>query len=236
MTKDLITIFICTYNEELLLPHTIRFYRTRFPGCPITIIDNFSMDSTVRIAESAGCNVLHSHTHGKMRDEALKNIKNEVWKTANTPWVIVGDTDMWLDINRDQLLTEDSRGVTLIRMTWYEMVGSRKETQIPLTKGMYYYSDQIMCFNKEKILSMNYDYGAHEALPIGILNFSDRRYPMYHHKWLSLEYVVARYARLRKRYTPRERRMGLSVHYFYGWFKLRRIWKKLNRNAVPLNY
>lgn len=233
--NNLISIFICTYNEELLLPFTISFYRSRFPGCDITIVDNCSTDSTVDIAKRKACAVIQSFTDNKMRDEALRIIKNTVWQTAVTPWVIICDCDMWLDINEHELNDEDKIGSTLIQMDWYEMVGPKSGIEVPLTNGVRYPCKQIICFKGAEILSMNFDYGAHEALPLGNIKFSAYTYHMYHQKWISLEYIKHRYARFRARYTKRERKKGLSVHYFFSWFKTKRMWKNLHKKAIRLN-
>jgi len=46
-----IDIFLLCYNEELLLPHTLKFYKTNFPNATIHIVDNYSTDSSCDIAE-----------------------------------------------------------------------------------------------------------------------------------------------------------------------------------------
>lgn len=230
----MVTIYICTFNEELLLPYTIAFYRKRFPACKIVIIDNFSTDETVRIAKDNFCTVLYSFTNGKMRDEALRIIKNTIWQMAGTPWVIVADTDMWLDIDDHKLKAEESKGITMIGMDWIEMVGPKVGLELPPYKGVRIRTNQIMCFKRDEILSMNFDYGAHECLPIGRIKFSDTLYPMYHNKWLSLEYVIDRHKKFRNRFTKREKKMGLSVHYFFSRRKLTGIWNKLFKNSKPI--
>ena len=48
-------IFLLCYNEELMLPHTLKHYKTRFPNATITIFDNYSTDRSKQIAEEAGC-------------------------------------------------------------------------------------------------------------------------------------------------------------------------------------
>ena len=54
----MITIYTIAYNEEVMLPFMIKWYRERFPECKIVVYDNFSTDKTEEIALSNDCQVV----------------------------------------------------------------------------------------------------------------------------------------------------------------------------------
>ena len=109
----MITIYTIAYNEEIMLPHFIKWYRERFPNCRIVIHDNESTDDTVKIALENNCEVISFDTKNKFEDAIHMNIKNQCWKEAKTNWVIVCDTDELLDIKQEILLLEEKQDTTI---------------------------------------------------------------------------------------------------------------------------
>ena len=95
----MITIYTITYNEEVVLPYFITWYRNRFPDCRIVVYDNYSTDNTEKIALEHNCEVIKYDTNNQLSDSKYLEIKNNCWKTANTDWVIVCDCDEFLDVN-----------------------------------------------------------------------------------------------------------------------------------------
>ncbi len=75
-----VTIYTITYNEEHILPYFIQHYRTNLPGCRIIVYDNHSTDSTVRIAQLHGCEVIPYYTANQLDDLKYLAIKNHCWQ------------------------------------------------------------------------------------------------------------------------------------------------------------
>lgn len=231
----MITIYIICWNEELLLPHTVSFYRQRFPGCKIVVYDNFSTDNTVMIAELLKCEVKHFYTGDKMSDEALISIKNNCWKDAETDWVMVIDTDEWMDVYAYELqLTK----ATVLRSKTIQMVSImdrpiKASNPLWMVYGVIYDKSEgkFLCFRKSAIKEMNYDYGCHTAEPWGEVIFSERRFNMFHYKWLSLEYVINRHALVGKRLPKKSIRMKWSIHYLYSKRRITREYRQLCKLA-----
>lgn len=87
MANELISCIILTKNEEINIAKAIKsaFLITK----KIYVVDSFSNDRTVEIAESCGARVLQHNfeTHGKQFNWALSNID------IQTPWIIRLDAD-----------------------------------------------------------------------------------------------------------------------------------------------
>ena len=45
------------YNEELLLPYTLKHYRDRFPSAKFVLVDNYSTDRSCEIAKDNGVEI-----------------------------------------------------------------------------------------------------------------------------------------------------------------------------------
>jgi hypothetical protein len=122
-------VYIVTKNEEVMLPHAVKHYRTRFPGCPITVYDNNSTDKTVELARGLGCTVRRWYTKDDIQDNPkLAILKSECWKQdyvddQDPPWVIVVDADEWLDMWESDLVAEDALGSVIITTEGFAAVG-----------------------------------------------------------------------------------------------------------------
>jgi glycosyltransferase involved in cell wall biosynthesis len=81
------SFIILTYNEEMHLPRLLESIAGL--NAPIFVLDSFSNDDTIAIAEAAGATVLQHafENHPKQWDFALKNFN------IKTPWVICLDAD-----------------------------------------------------------------------------------------------------------------------------------------------
>lgn len=232
----MITIYLIAFNEEKLLPYTVAFYRKRFQDCRIVVYDNFSTDNTVVIALRLNCEVQYFYTRGELSDQAFVNVKNECWKTATTPWVIVCDCDEWLDIWPVDLIIAQTAGDTILRTSCTQMIGfGRYFNPATVIHGYTYPEDyKFICFNREAIQAIHYDYGCHTALPWGGVSISDRRYPIYHYKWITLQYVIDRHRSFGKRLSAQNRKLKLSFHYLFSERKIRREYEFLCKKAVKI--
>ena len=123
------SIFILCYNEELLLPNTIKHYKQYIPNCKITIMDNKSTDNSVKIAKEFGCNVIEwcSNRWDGIDDQKYVEIKNNCWKSAEDGWIIMCDMDEWLCITQEELKNEKLNGTTILKTKGYEMIGESNE-------------------------------------------------------------------------------------------------------------
>lgn len=182
------------YNEELLLQFMIDHYRSRFPDCHIVVNDNESTDRTKEIALSNNCEVLTYSTNSLVDDIKLRDLKNNCWRSAKTDWVLVCDVDELLDINEKDLENEDQLGSTIIKSEGYTMVNMEDNYDfINIKHGIRDTQyDKFFLFNKKKVLNINYECGAHQANPSGLIKFSNTAYKLYHWRFIHPDLTIIR--------------------------------------------
>ena len=119
-----ISIFLLCYNEEVLIEKTVRYYRERFPSSSIIIVDNRSSDRSVQLAINNKCDVLPFNSGNQQNEAILLDIRNNVWRVAETGWVIMADMDEWLEITEKELEEEEQKGTTVITTKGYNIIGN----------------------------------------------------------------------------------------------------------------
>jgi hypothetical protein len=221
---------------------TIKYYKRQFPGSKITICDNLSTDGSIEIAKRLGCHIHSWDTNGKYDEVKLLELKNTVWKTATTPWVIICDMDELLTANRDDIIKEHANGTTILKTKGYEIYGNSSKNNLSniknsldkITEGEYSvgFSKRI-CFNREKITDINFEPGAHIANPDGDIHYSTKEYYLYHYKKLGLEYY-----KYKQKYTYRRsaesREKGFGTHYTNNNNKIKANINRANKNIKVL--
>lgn len=228
----MITIYVVSYNEELMIQFMIDHYRKRFPNCNIILFDNMSTDNTVQIALDNDIDVIPFYTNNTFSDGKNMEIKNNAWKTAPTDWVLTCDMDELLDINEDQLKLEKVLGTTIIRGEGYNMV-NMKGASIDLNDIKYgdrcTRYDKAYLFNKTFISEINYGAGCHECSPKGIIKFNTNQYKTYHYNFINLDLVIKKYKRNNDRLSEENKKKGWGIHYF---FTEQQITDELDRKSV----
>ena len=125
-----ITIFLLCYNEELIISNAIQHYRDKFPNSSIIIVDNHSTDRSVRIAMDNKCDVMFFSTGGQQNEAILLDKRNNIWRVAETGWIIMADMDEWLEITEKELEEEDQKGTTIITTKGYNIIGNSNTTTL----------------------------------------------------------------------------------------------------------
>lgn len=232
----MISIYLIAFNEEFLLPYTLKFYQKRFPGCDITVYDNFSTDRTKQIALEHKCQVIDYYTGNKMSDKALRDIKNSCWRNARHSWCIVADVDEWLHIGPEHL---QKTNASVIRTRYANMINLDNNFDVNgMSRGLIYHNlpGKCVCFNRTRINEINYSYGAHDCYPIGDVVFSEEIYLLLHYKWINLDYVIKRYKEFGSRLSDHNKRWRHSYHYLFPPRKIRKEFNYIARNAVQIDF
>lgn len=232
----MLTIFITTYNEEIIIKFMIDHYRLNFPNCNIILRDNQSTDKTVEIALQNNCEVISYDTGGEIDDFFLRDLKNNCWKNAKTDFVLVCDPDELLMINESQLKQEELAGATIINTQGYDMVNMEDNFDLPNIKygsADNNYSKSIL-FNKKFIKEINYECGAHKSNPVGSVKLSHNIYDLYHYKFINQEYLIDRFKLTKKRLSKKNIQYGMGAYNSLPENEIKNMFKYRRENAKKI--
>ncbi len=214
-----VNIFLLCFNEERIIPHTIKHYRDRIPNCKITIYDNMSTDNSVLLAKNNNCEVITFDTNGENNVYIKRDIFNKCWKNVRRGWIIVADMDEWLDITMDDLNKELIKGTSIISTKGCDMIGESNSVildDIDLHKINKYilntFETKNICFLREKIINMNYTVGHHKCTPVGKIIYSSSIYNIKHMNYLGLPYIMDKVVNRYNRSKSMQKK-NLSIHY-----------------------
>jgi len=214
-------IYILCHNESTLLPHTIAHYKKYLPNCIITIYDNESIDNSVEIATSLGCNVISWNSGNIMDEHKQKDVKNNCWKNIANAWVLVIDMDEWLCVSEKQLQEERESGTTILKTLGINMIGESKSITLDdinlhdIVKGVKWpMESKSLCFytGDSGIKQINYDLGAHRSSPIGNVKYSENVYVNKHMCYLGLPFIIDKMVKRYER-SKKMQSQGLNIHY-----------------------
>jgi glycosyltransferase involved in cell wall biosynthesis len=227
-----IHIFLLCFNESALLPHTVKHYKKYLPSCKIIIYDNESTDNSVEIAKNLGCSVVSWNTNNILDVNLEMQLKNSIWKTCNSGWVIMADMDEFLCVTETDLMKEKQFGTTILKTDGYDMIGESNTidlTDIDLQNINKYiknrYESKNLCFLREAITDINYGPGSHTCNPKGNVVYSSGVYINKHMSSLGLNFLINKHI---KRYERSEkmRLKGWCIHYTQDIDKIKETYKK----------
>lgn len=211
----MLTLYTITYNEQLVLPHFIKWYRSRFADCKIVVYDNESTDNTEQIAMENNCEVVNYSTDNKLSDSAYLKIKNNAWKQADTDWVMVVDCDEFVDVTENDLIELESNKKTIVSALGYNMCNVEGLTELADIKhgvrAEQY--DKSILFNKKYINEINYEAGCHSCTPKGLVKYSAGLFNLYHMVAISEQHIVDKYKRNADRMSEENKKNKWGHHY-----------------------
>lgn len=211
----MITIYTICYNEEMVLPHFIKWYRSRFANCRIVVYDNESTDDTVEIALQNNCEVITYSTNNKLSDSAYLRIKNSCWESSLTDWVMIVDCDEFVYVSEKDLVGFQNKKFTIISAVGYNMCNVEGLTELGDikhgVKATQY--DKSILFNKKFIKDINYNAGCHTCNPKGVVNYGVGLVNLYHMHLISEQALVDKYLRNATRMSEENKKNKWGYHY-----------------------
>ena len=169
-----VEVHILAYEEERILPYTIRHYKTFADR--IIVHDANSPDGTERVSLAAGAEVQKWGLGGEVNDEEYCALKNSCWLGTDADWVIVCDADEMIYFPQDARATLDTYlriGAAVIKPHGFEMFSY----VYPTTEGQIYsevrhgapddkwYSKPIL-WNANLVADSGLGMGSHESMPV----------------------------------------------------------------------
>lgn len=165
-----IEVHLLAYNEEAILPYTLRHYLTY--AARVIVHDAFSTDRTRDVCREYGVEVRDWETDG-INDQLARELKDHCWKGTDADWAITADADELLHFPRGAgptLAEYDRQGVAVAKPHGWELCSD----VFPTTAGQIYdevwygarddkwYAKPIL-FSPRRVASMNFAPGAHSC-------------------------------------------------------------------------
>lgn len=225
-------VYAICYNEEILLPYFLRHYSKFCRN--IFIYDNMSTDRSPEIcSQNPKVTRIQYNSGNQIRDDIYLDIKNNCWKNSDADWVIVCDIDEFV------VGSFDPEHCTIVSPDWWEMFSDK------IPKGdrqLYEIIDQGVClgqatksimFKPGSLKEINYIPGCHANNAQGDVRLLQTgTVKLLHYKYLTLQYVLDRYALFASRLSEQNRKNGWGFHYEFSREKVEQYYNEIDRKSV----
>lgn len=227
-TLPSIEVHIVAYNEEEIIPYTLRHYKTF--ASRIVVHDGGSTDRTRIICEEMGVEVSNWDTQGQINDELLRILKETCWNGTAAEWVIMADADEFVYFPagvEKSLKAYQALQLAVVKCRGFEM----ESGVFPTTAGQIYeevkhgapddkwYGKPILLCPK-RIKSIHFVHGAHgcevtlhngRKLSNPVAASNPLCYLLHMHHLGPVERIGARYDGNKSRFSDVNKRHG------WGW-------------------
>lgn len=237
-------LYALNWNEEVMVPFFLRHYEPLVDR--IVIYDDGSNDRSLELlAASEKVVVRHFVGHGDSFVLSALAQYNCFWKESRgeADWVIVCNLDEHFYHPRFPDYLEQCRRerITIIKAKGYQMV--TREMPPPdvalaevIDHGVPWDRlDKTAIFNPDAIKEINFHPGRHTCAPEGMVVYPPEiEVKMLHYKYLSLDYLIQRYATLAARTKPADRRLRYGHQYHRTPDAIREGFQEMLRRAEPV--
>ena len=176
-----IEAFTFCWNEMTVLPFAVDYWR-RYAD-HVTVFDNGSTDGSLEFMQQHSdlITIEHWETNNQINDKMLLDAKNNMWKRArgSADLVVVADMDEMLIPVGNELQRMLDEGYTVCTPRWFAMMSDEVPTheEGKLLHEIRPYAIQspgkVIVFDPNKIDNVNYDPGAHQCRPEGLVRWFD---------------------------------------------------------------
>lgn len=228
-----IEIHIITYNEQVMLPFTIKHYRKMFGDPKFIVHDNGSNDDTVMLAKLAGAEVVPFNTSG-MNDTVHAQIKSQAAMSATSDWVLCIDADEECFVNDNDLYDLERRDINIVEFEGWNIFDQvERPENITEPKGVLCtaYSKPVLI--KTGVFEhIGFAAGAHSVTVLPLAgkqaNWSRGEFKLIHYKHWSCEWNIRRSAELGARQSKENIDRKHSYHFAFP--------ESLHRDYFNANY
>ena len=217
----------------VVLPFAVDYWR-RYAD-HVTVFDNGSTDGSIEFMQQHSdlITIEHWETNNQINDKMLLDAKNNMWKRArgSADLVVVADMDEMLIPVGNELQRMLDEGYTVCTPRWFAMMSDEVPTHEDgkLLHEIRPYAIQspgkVIVFDPNKIDNVNYDPGAHQCRPEGLVRwFEGGIYCLHTDHNFSLEHKIERYSQMNARQSAINRQKGWGIHYGFSAEHLTKWW------------
>ena len=228
-----IEVFTFCWNEMVVLPFAVDYWR-RYAD-HVTVFDNGSTDGSIEFMQQHSdlITIEHWETNNQINDKMLLDAKNNMWKRArgSADLVVVADMDEMLIPVGNELQRMLDEGYTVCTPRWFAMMSDEVPTREDgkLLHEIRPYAIQspgkVIVFDPNKIDNVNYDPGAHQCRPEGLVRWFDGGiYCLHTDHNFSLDHKIERYRQMNARQSAINRQKGWGIHYGFSAEHLTKWW------------
>ena len=225
----------------IVLPFAVDYWR-RYAS-HVTVYDNGSTDGSTEFLRKYAdwITVEPFETNNQINDQILLNMKNDCWRQARgrADLVVVADMDEMLIPMGAELERMLYDGYTVCSPRWFTMMSDDVPVHEDgrLLHEIRPYAVQspgkVIVFNPNKIDNVNYDPGAHQCRPEGMVRWFDGGiYCLHTDHNFSLENKINRYKQMNARQSAINRQKGWGIHYGFSEEHLRQWWVDMWKQTV----
>lgn len=234
------------WNEEKMLPFMFDYY-DQFVD-QYTIYDNYSTDGSEEIIRShENAEIIKFSMDGEINDLIYQQIKNNCWKKSRgkADYVVVCDMDEFIfhqDI-RGFLMKSYRNKNSFFYPSGYEMYcenypkyqSGNLLTKIVTTGVPSKKYGKSIIFDPHRIVEVNYEPGAHEVYPLGIVKVGrDAGLKMLHYKNLDIEEVVRKTKINGEKLSQGNKDKDLGTEYLRSEADVRSVFTQCMTNAIEV--
>jgi len=216
-------VYAVCWNEEKIIPFFLQHYNEFVDH--YYIYDNYSDDRTDELlASQSNVTIRKYETEGTINDLVYQKLKNSIWKQSRgkADWVIVIDMDEFLYHDEIKFfLSNNLYKSSIFQTEGFDMVAESFPSQgekitDTIKKGVpNSWLNKMVIFDPYRIVEINYEPGAHEATPEGIVSIKSwSGLQVLHYKYIGLDSVMSRISLYRKRLSQVNIEMDYGTHYF----------------------
>ena len=239
-----IEVFTFCWNEMVVLPFAVDYWR-RYAD-HVTVFDNGSTDGSIEFMQQHSdlITIERFETNNQINDQLLLNAKNNCWRQARgrADLVVVADMDEMLIPVGNELQRMLDEGYTVCTPRWFAMMSDEVPTHEDdkLLHEIRPYAIQspgkVIVFDPNKIDNVNYDPGAHQCRPEGLVRWFDGGiYCLHTDHNFSLEHKIKRYRQMNARQSAINRQKGWGIHYGFSAEHLTKWWGEAWQQTVNFN-
>lgn len=217
-----VDLFVLCWNEEKILPYFLNYY-SQYVNT-IHIIDNESTDSSLEIIKRYSNTTIETyHSNFQIRDDKYLEIKNNIWRKSSADIVIVCDMDEFLYHPNLKLFIKEFHDsvYTIIYPVGYDMITENfnfdyeKQLTDVVTEGyLNPMFNKMVMFKPRYIQSVNYNFGGHNASPIGSVVINNNpELKLLHYKRLGRDYYLSKMKSYKNRVSNFNLRNWLGYEY-----------------------